>query len=256
MTKFIVTAQPRTGTTLMVNALGNLPEVKMLGEVYNSRPGIVRRKQHPALERQKKLNLAHNLWHWYHDNIDSDIPKDIRKLCTDDILKSYLDWVFSQGDVVGFKLLHPHAKEMPYIRQYIKENDIKKIVMKRRNPLKQVLSADRVPFDGRFECNIENVIKRVRRNEEKTKEMEKWFENGQFMVLYYEDMTENQNINKIKDNIVESIYTFLCLPYRGQEAIIEFPKNAPDKISDRITNIREFTEYVEKEAPEYKEFID
>lgn len=260
---FVIIAQPRTGTSMLVNTLNKFPNFYVLGEVFVWRGGKERKWfRDEETKIQYHRNHANNLRSWFIKKYNlKNPPHDIMPLLKqkglDSHAKQYLDNYYNREGITGFKLLQPHINGIPSVIDYINHNNIYKIHLMRKNPLHQVISADWHTRNEIFKCNVNSVIKRARKNIEDQKKLFTWFDKGKYISFYYEDITGNSNITRLDEGLVKTLYKFLDLPLDNlPDGKVFFRKYGPPRISQRISNIKELEEKLKKDAPELVKWID
>jgi LPS sulfotransferase NodH len=117
--KFVIVAEPRTGSTFLHLLLASHPNVVVYGEIF-----------HPVDQVRESITTGFQL------------P---RLQLSDDPVE-YLKNVYSQqpetAQAVGFKLFYTHARnsEWSHLREYLKSANVKVIHLKRKNLLDRYLS--------------------------------------------------------------------------------------------------------------------
>lgn len=159
MVKFILITSQRTGSTYISNYLHNHPQIAMYEEIMlknSSTPGGLKQ----FVNSNKLKNFLFNIYNLriikkIHSIIPIFIPINI-------IMKQYLEAFFSRDKeyvnnnnifnnltnqldedpkAIGFKLMINQIKNNPYLKNWIIENNLKIIILKRRNILKKYISS-------------------------------------------------------------------------------------------------------------------
>lgn len=182
-TKFVIVAEPRTGSTFLHLLLASHPNIVVYGEIF-----------HPVDEVRENITTGFQL------------P---RLQLSDDPVE-YLENVYSQQPettkAVGFKLFYTHARngEWSHLREYFKSAKVKVIHLKRRNLLDRYLShqlADRsnvwVTYKKRgaatepIRLDPPACIKDFQRSVWFQEQEDEFFKDNPFWGIIYEELAAN-----------------------------------------------------------------
>jgi hypothetical protein len=213
--KFVIISRSRVGSNLLMTYLNNHPNIICDGEII--REAKIKGKN--ILERAKKC--------W-------DLDK-----------------------VSGFKLFYYHTKgkNKEELYNYIKENNIKVIHLKRKNKLRTVISSNIAMKHGwhrikskkdllsleerRFNVSVDSLLKEIKKTEEMEKEHDKIFPNG--LEVFYEEMNE----------IMPNVFNFLGV--KNVPLKTDMIRQNPEKLSDIIINYDEVKKALE--STKYKKYL-
>jgi len=238
MASFVIIGTPRTGTTMLVNTLNNAQNFTVLGEICTPKIGMDIKKKHwdDVVQEQRKKRIKYHITTWMKKNNKGDT---INKL----IVFEYLDHIFSLDKNVGFKLLYPHMQKIPSVVKYIKQRNIKCIHLFREKKLKQAVSLQKKKvnkWSGKFNVNINSLKNRVEKLNEQEKWIEDTFENHPCIRLSYENITNDEYISVLPNNIQKDIFNFLDIKENLDIPLKVFTKrNAPSRLKDRLKNYDE-----------------
>ena len=229
MKKFVIIAQPRTGTSMLVNTLNTLPNFNVYGELFvRAKNMLMNPVDHPQeVQREMVLRYIRNSY-------------DLSGKSVRDFLIS----IYNQPGYVGFKLLFPHLKRKfgSNIIKYIQDNNIYKILLYRKNKIKQVISAQTNKKTEKVKVDVRQVVDKIKFLIQEQKQYDAVFANGNFIKVSYEDLTGNKNIKE------------LDLSLLGFDGIVDVPlrKYRDNKLSRNVLNFDE----LKKAVSEFKEWID
>jgi hypothetical protein len=252
MTKFVIFTLPRTGSTLLSKSLNKHPEIFCDDEIFHfSFKNYFSPNQFRFLKIRffpKKINYIINY------------PVTYLKL------NSFLDKYFrnKRGEsfkAKGFKLMYYQTYYMPGLIDYLKKNDVKIILLLRKNVFRNALSNMRARKTGVYHHRKENVktisglpklnvnvavlknkMKRIIHQNKKLKHIA---ENMDHIKIWYEDFTDwNNTMNKIFD----------FLGVSQQDVSASAKKLNPDKAEDMITNFIEVKNWLVEN--DYNEFLN
>jgi hypothetical protein len=217
MIRFVIIAQPRTGSSMLVNSLNSLDFLDVYGEVF-----------------AKEMSKGHP------QKAQDEMIKRIRKiffLNSGKSVQQYLDDFYSNHN--GFKLLYPHVKRDREIYRYIENNDIKKILLFRENKFKQVLSAMTNGREGKVKCYPKAIEKKIIIKMEEEQWLKDNFCTENFMTITYEQLTNDTNAQVLD---LGKIFKFLDIQ---SNPLVKVPmtKYRPSKVSGNICNINDMKEY-------------
>ena len=257
--KFIITGVPRSGTTFLVNSLNKLDRASVFGEICSMRGGKLNKKIHwqKEVQEQRAIKEENSYRSWLIRYAKVPEQPDVRKFHTNELLFKFLDHTFASNNIVGFKLLANHIDRLPATVDYIKARNIKVIHLVRKNILKTVLSGKvrkDVPFE-KFKLDYGDIARKATDIQLADIKLEKLFSGKNYLKLFYEDITEDKEICVIPHKIGELVFNFLGLSGNGNLGVF-VKRTSPDKISQRITNFKDFKEFVEEVMPEYLHMVD
>ncbi|CAN5747870.1 hypothetical protein BH10BAC2_BH10BAC2_06680 [soil metagenome] len=247
MTKFVIFTTPRTGSTLLIKSLDNHPEVLCAGEVFFFKGAIYHNEwRYPFI----KLPIGSKL------NYLVNYPKIFLSL------KNFLNKFFSanqKGEKArGFKLMHFQTLYTPGIFGYLKSNDVKVIVLIRKNILRNTLSdlraratkvyhnekgaADNIP---KFKVDLEELGKKMKQIEGFNIQLEKAGEGLNRKIVYYEDFEH-------WETTISGVLQFIQVADIPVKAVSQ--KLNPEKLEDMIENYTEFCQWLNDNA--YSKYLD
>lgn len=237
---FVVVGAPRTGTTMFLVTLNTLKEFDTYGEllaVVGKNP-VPHPQQHIENFRQRTFKAS------------------TKKSKSN--IENFLNWIFNTGDNVGFKFLYQHAIRMPQEVKYIRnpKNNIYKVHLKRRNPVKRVVSdlLNRHHHYGEGTNIVKpNVVLNFVNNSKKWDDKLLNMIGGEkYMDMYFEDFTNDTNISTLD---FTKFFDFVGMDINP---LVEVPtkKYGPNKLIDRVGNYDELYEYFKKNAPEYLKYVE
>ena len=247
MTKFVIFTTPRTGSTLLIKSLDSHPEVFCGGELFFFRGAIYHNEwRYPFL----RLPIGAKL------NYIVNYPKIFLSL------KKFLNKFFNANakseKARGFKLMHFQTFYTPGIFSYLKDNDVKVIVLIRKNVLRNTLSdlrarttkvyhnekgaADNIP---KFKVDLEDLGKKTKQIEGFNIQLEKASEGLNRKIVYYEDF-ENW------EKTISEVQQFINVTDLPLKAVSQ--KLNPEKLSNMIENYAEFCDWINKNG--YSKYLD
>jgi len=236
--KFVVTGAPRTGTTMFLIALDTVENFNVYGEV------LVATSKNPTKHPQAAV-----------ENFRIKNVKTMQKR-TSKTMEQFVEWLYKTGDNVGFKFLYQHAERFPDVRKYIKRDEIYKIHLMRKNPVKRMVSGllNRYHHYGEGTNNVKPpvVLAGIKRAEGWDRKLERMFQCERYMKMYYEDLTKDTNTNILD---FTEVFNFFGV---SDNPMVKVPtkKYGPDKLIDRVGNYDKLYEYFKKEAPEYLKYVE
>lgn len=247
MTKFVIFTTPRTGSTLLIKSLDNHPDVFCAGEVFFFKGAIYHNEwRYPFI----KLPIGSKL------NYLVNYPKIFLSL------KNFLNKFFNtnqKGEKArGFKLMHFQTLYTPGIFDYLKNNDVKVIVLIRKNILRNTLSdlraratkvyhnekgaADNIP---KFKVDLNELGKKMKQIEGFNVQLEKASEGLNRKIVYYEDFEQ-------WESTLSGVLQFIQVADIPVKAVSQ--KLNPDKLEDMIENYTEFCQWLNDNA--YSKYLD
>ncbi len=248
MTKFVVFTTPRTGSSLLVKTLDKHPEIFCAGELFFFKGDIYHNESRYHFWRFSFLNNKINYLINY--------PKLFLTL-TGFLNRFYAS--DSELQAKGFKLMHFQTYYIPGIFDYLKKNNIKVIVLIRKNVLRNTLSDLRarttrvyhndhegqVAVIPKFKVDIDELGKKMKQIEGFDKQLEVSTSNLNRKIVYYEDF---ENWEKTISDILNYLnVTNIPLPPASK-------KLNPDKLEDMIENFGEIKTWLHKN--DYNKYLD
>jgi hypothetical protein len=248
MTKFIVFTTPRTGSSLLIKTLDSHPEIFCGGELFFFKGDIYHNEcRYPfwKLPVSSKLNYLIN-----YPKIYFTLP-------------GFLDKFYKTNDASvkakGFKLMHFQTYYTPGIFSYLKQRNVKMIVLIRKNILRNTLSDLRARStkvyhnEGdvatitipKFHVDVNELGKKMKQIESFNKQLENSTENLDRKIVYYEDY-ENW------DETISEVLNYLNVtdvPFRDASK-----KLNPDGLEDMIGNYTEVAHWLN--ANGYAKYLD
>ncbi|NNV57449.1 sulfotransferase family protein [Limnovirga soli] len=249
MTKFIIFTTPRTGSTLLIKSLDTHPEILCAGEVFFFKGDIYHTEYKYKFWRLpvigNKLNYVINY------------PKIYLTL------SGFLNKFFaSRNDGItarGFKLMHFQTYYTPGIFSYLKKNDVKVIVLIRKNSLRNTLSdlrarstkvyhnesgvkTDAIP---KFKIDLNELGNKMQQIEGFNKQLENASAGLNRKIVYYEDF-ENW------DNTIADLQDYLNVTQMKIEPVSK--KLNPGKLEDMVENYKEMKDWLL--ARGYEKYLD
>jgi len=240
---FVIVSLPRTGTTMLCIALDYLEGFNVYGEILVHKANHMVIKKHPqkAIEKLRQKNKPKNLYSFLSKKYNfkgNEYPlKDVKKK---DIYE-YLDDIYSENGIVGFKLLYPHFDRLPYVISYIKDRNLAVIHLYREDGLKQIISAltnvHMHKYDGKKKMELNDLTiskfkKDLKDNYIKNEKIKDLFSSMKnYLSMSYEDMTNDDHTDLVN---VSKINNFFNIP----PFIKSYTKKyGPKEIKDRISNL-------------------
>jgi len=274
MVKFILITSQRTGSTYISNYLHNHLEIAMYEEVILnqlSTPGGLKEfakdnKFYKFLFKVYNISLVRRV----HAKLPFYFPVNI-------VLKKYLEHFFkrkkeyindnnffnsatnklvNEPKALGFKLMANQVYKIPYLKKWIKDNDVKIIILKRKNILEKYVSGI-----TRYKRNIAHSTKKVE-NVKITidlNELKKYIENitneyrkldmfrkdKEFISIYYEEFFSNMEMN------IEEIFRFLEVDEKQNCEKPQLKKLNSQSLDEIIENYNEVIQYLDVHKLKY-----
>lgn len=228
--KYVIISQPRCGTSMMVNTLNSINDVNFYGELFVNNIDLT---PHPQeIQRQMISRIIENNYYRSKKSV-----------------KGFLDDIYSREGSVGFKLLSLNLTKniKDDIIRYIQSNNIVKIILHRRNKLKQFISGQTNKKEGKVKINPITAINAISVLIEDEKKLHDVFCNGNYFKKSYESLTGNIDLKEIDLSWIDERFGIVPVPLR---------KYRPNRVSDNLSNWKEFVGYIEKHKPEYLKWID
>lgn len=237
---FVIISLPRCGTSMLVNAMNSLDNFNVYGELFASTGKDREIKfKHPQKIQEKMVRRR----------ISEGF---VRHKAHNKTYKTYLDHIYSQGKNVGFKLLYPHVKKYPKLIDEINNRDIYKILMYRNNELKRIISGATNKKKLPIKIIPKNIVNGIYQNRKMDKQLRNWFENGKYIRISYEELTQDKNVAEID---MSKIWDFFGIDMLKK---IKSPlkKYTSTKIRDNIENYDDLVNYIEKNNKELVRYLD
>lgn len=249
MTKFVIFTTPRTGSTLLIKTLDTHPEIMCAGEIFFFKGAVFHNECRYHFIKVpfigNKLNYVVNYpFIWLK-------------------LKEFLNKFFntnSKGEKArGFKLMHYQTYYLPGIFDYLKSNDIKVIVLIRKNVLRNTLSDLRARSTGvyhnaagvnvnaipKFKVDIDELGKKMKEIEGFNRQLEKTSAGLNSRIFYYEDF-ENWG------DTIGQIQRFIGVKEEGLKAASR--KLNPERLEDMMENYAEVKQWLSSNG--YAQYLD
>jgi len=235
--KFVVVGAPRTGTTMFLATLNTLEDFNTYSEPLATSK---RKKPHP----QKSLE--------YFRIKDYKANLKMKELG----MNNFLNWLYNTGNHVGFKILYQHIDRFPNAVRYVNKNEVYKVHLIRKNPVKRAISGRLNKFHhygtGNNSVNPRGVLKSTKDGEKWDRHIYKMFGGDKYMSMYFEDFTKDTNADVMD---FTEVFDFFGLDINP---MVKVPtkKYGPDKLIDRVGNYGELHKYFKKNAPEYLKYVE
>lgn len=249
MQRFVIISIPRSGSTLLTRSLDEHPEIFCAGEIFNT-----------------SKDVHHAEWHfasWGFDSTSHGVQRinriinypNHRLRAIPHIQSFYGDNV--KGETArGFKLMLSNIKSAPYMWDYIRRENIKVIVLIRKNIFKTVLSryrkainrvahvTDGAAPDIHFSVPAQKAMEQMKDLQRANNKLISCSEGMNRLVMYYEDFFNwDETMNKVQQFLE---VTVLALP-----PVLK--KVGADKWQNEVENYKEveallqqnnFSEYI------------
>ena len=246
MTKFVVFTTPRTGSTLLVKSLDTHPEIFCAGEIFllggTSFHGecSFRFWKLPLPKKMIYVLNFPNMWL---------------------NLNRFLNTFFAPKKGVqaaGFKLMHFQTAYLPGITDYIKQNEVKVILLLRENLLKNTLSDLRARQTGvyhnsgatteklpKFHVDLDMLGQKMAEIDGINKQLEQTTAGMDRLKITYEAFDDwNTTMGKVLD--------FLRVSNLPPSPVSK--KLNPNKLEDMIENYDEMKQWLQQNS--YAHFLD
>src|SRR4051794_15794370 len=189
MTKFVILTTQRSGSTVLTRTLDEHPEILCAGELFlDTKPGVHHPEWHfPAWsivgKNGFKLNKVVNYL-----NLKLNAARHLNSFYAD-----------AQGvKAKGFKLMYSQVRSAPFIWDYIRNNDIKVIVLIRENVFRMALSRYKMSKTGvahsidgvqggKMSIPVQQLIHETLRLEEAIKKIIDISADTNRILIYYKD---------------------------------------------------------------------
>ena len=248
--RIVIIAQPRTGTSMLVNALNTLDDFNVYGELF-ARVQTMNYLANPHLQEVQDEMIKRFIRNSYDlsgkKSVDDflDYIYKVRKY-------KNMDW---QNDLnTGFKLLSPHLNRNEGIKiiDYINNNDIYKVILYRENKLKQAISAMTNKIEGNIHIdNVEFLMTKVKFLIREENRMDEIFANGKYVKKSYESLTGERDVKEL-----DMHWLWNLLEY-SRDPIIKVPlrKYRPNKVMDNISNFGTLASHIKNKEPQFLDWL-
>lgn len=202
MTKFIIFTTQRSGSTVLTKTLDEHPQVFVAGEIFHTSNEIHHPEWHFPFKNYLGKGKARGIL--------MKINKALNNFSIKERVKKHLDAFYVAKETTetarGFKLMQSQVKSNPVIWNYIKNNDIKIIVLIRKNIFETALSRYRGRTTQVYHSNNAVIEKQklqipvaeftawLGTLDEANKKLIQQTEGMNRLVLYYEDFGSWQQI--------------------------------------------------------------
>jgi len=249
MTRFVVFTTPRTGSSLLIKTLDTHPEIFCAGELFFFKGDIYHTEYRYPFWKFPVGNKVNYLINY---------PKIFLTL------NSFLNKFYEENskasiEAKGFKLMHFQTYYTPGIFNYIKKNNIKVIVLIRKNVLRNTLSDLRARStkvyhnNGNtatvtmptFRVDVHELAEKMQQIEGFNKQLERSTINLNRKIVYYEDF-ENW------EETIAGILNYLTVTDMPLQPASR--KLNPDKLGDMIENYAEVSRWLSENN--YAQYID
>ena len=192
MTKFVILTTQRSGSTVLTRTIDEHPEVFCAGEVF----------------LESKAGMHHPEWHFPAWSIVGKKQSKVNKMVNYLNLKlnaiKHIKVFYSSAEgarAKGFKLMYSHIKSAPFIWDYIKNNDIKVIVLIRENVFRVALSRYRMNKTGvahsdskiqsqSINVPVQQLLQETSRLEQVNKKILELSAETNRILIYYRDFND------------------------------------------------------------------
>lgn len=205
MERFIIFTTQRSGSTVLTRTLDEHPEIFCAGEVFHEINDIHHAEWHfPSWSLSEKNKTLRKF--------DKVINYPNQRLRAIPHIKKFFAANAKGEKARGFKLMVSHMRTMPFLWNYLKEEDVKVIVLIRKNIFKTALSRlrkdqTRTPhlsgtqtISDSIRIAPQKLLKQLNYLENVNKQLLEYSEGMSRIVIYYEDFTDwNNMLNKVFD---------------------------------------------------------
>lgn len=254
MTKFVILALPRTGSTMLSKSLNKHSEILCDEEIFHfSFRKNSSRNQFKFFKIKlfsKKINYVLNYPFTFFK-----IKNFLNTFYTNRRKENYL--------ARGFKLMYYQTLYTPGLLTFLKENNVKVILLLRENIFKNAISDMRARQTGiyhkhqktsgekaskvqRFKVSISTLKKTMARIQHQKKQMEKILNDFDHLRLSYEKLTEQWN------DSIKKVESFLNVADEPLEAVTS--KLSTENLKEVISNYDDVEDWLELHG--YAEFLN
>lgn len=242
MTKFIIFTTQRSGSTVLSRTLDEHPEIFCAGELF-----------------QTSENIHHREWHFasWGFNSKSHALQRLNKIINYPNLRfrsiPHIEKFFATNEkgekARGFKLMFTQVKTAPHLLKYLKQINTKAVVLVRNNVFKTTLSryrkaenrvAHTINDDNsftRFYVPAENLISQIMELEQVNKNLVKYSEGFERLVINYEDFDD-------WDNLMYKVQTFLNVTPIVMKPVLK--KVSAIRWQDEVVNFSEIEQLLKQ----------
>ncbi|HXL57512.1 MAG TPA: sulfotransferase [Chitinophagaceae bacterium] len=203
MIPFIIFTTQRSGSTVLTRTLDEHPEIFCAGELFHENNDIHHPEWHfPSWALSEKNRTLRK--------IDRIINYPNLRLRAIPHIKKFYKNTNKHEKARGFKLMITQMRAMPFLWNYLKQNNVKVIVLIRKNIFKTALSRLRKdetgvphvtkapPGNTKLRISPEKLLKRLHSLEKANRQLLNFSEGMDRIVLYYEDFNQwNDMLNKV-----------------------------------------------------------
>lgn len=213
MTKFILLSRSRSGSTVLIRSLDKHSQIFCAGEIFNDDGGIYRVEwEFPTINFLKNTIFNIRLIKNIHLNKILNILLGVFR--TNSHLKNFYKYAAKNNNrPAGFKLMLSHSLFFPITKLWIKNQNIKKIVLVRENTLAIHISHLKSKKDGyshlkkgekvsnqKVFIDTSNLIRRLRKIEKDNNKLKKIAGKSNSLLITYEEIYKwGMLTNKICD---------------------------------------------------------
>lgn len=240
MTKFILLAARRSGTTLAIDCLNSHSQVECVKRAF----GLERKIKNPTLDRH-----SGEFYLYRTRNLYNRIRYYAKRY---DLIDSFLcDDIFSPREhipAVGFRLIHEMSQMYPQIADWAKNNDVKVIHLVRENVLKTHLSAKTArihklhhPREGdgvnpiKIHINPDEIVSVLEKRLQDIGIQRNRYSGCDYLEISYESFVENRSDQSSR------MLAFLGVD-ASKELVSNLMKINPDSIENIIENFDDVAE--------------
>ena len=202
MTKFIIFTTQRSGSTVLTKTLDEHPQVFVAGEIFHTNNEIHHPEWHFPFKNYLGKGKARGIL--------MKINKALNNFSIKERVKKHLDSFYAAKENTetarGFKLMQSQVKTNPVIWNYIKNNDVKIIVLVRKNIFETALSRYRgrttqvyhsnnaATEEQKLQIPVAEFTAWLNTLDETNKKLIQQTQGMNRLVLYYEDFGNWQQI--------------------------------------------------------------
>ena len=233
--RFVILTSPRSGSTWLVSLLNQINSISAYGELF------LPRKRKPG-KTQWDEDFA------YPHFVETNYARAKFRAMG---VFSYLDELYSQPGVVGFKLMYSQMRKFPEVLAYLLIHRVRVIHLVRQNPLDLVISAavkrklqqshrlagQQVAEHVQVELNTKTLIRKLEAKQRKINKGKKLLHLTGLTVLdvAYEDMQKGPNE-------FQAICRFLSAPIQNEMPSSRFVKMRQESQAEVLKNYGEVRE--------------
>ena len=131
MSNFVILSSKRSGSTYLVSALNNHPEISCTGEIFK------------AINPLRIILPEYSYFHTQNESIGNRIRHYLNR---EYVTKLHLDKLYKRNkdeNIIGFKLMPRQITRFPATIPYLREKNIKAIALIRKNLIDRLVSTKR-----------------------------------------------------------------------------------------------------------------